>query len=64
MIRSIVVILAVILAIVGASSAFIVTETEYALKFQLGRIIRSDFEPGIHFKVPFINNVRKFMNQS
>jgi len=60
MIRSIVVILAVILAIVGASSAFIVTETEYALKFQLGRIIRSDFEPGIHFKVPFINNVRKF----
>jgi len=60
MIRSIVVILAVILATVGASSAFIVTETEYALKFQLGRIIRSDFEPGIHFKVPFINNVRKF----
>lgn len=60
MIRSIVLILAVILAVVGASSAFIVTETEYAIKFQLGRILRADYEPGIHFKVPFVNNVRKF----
>ena len=48
------------LGIVGISSAFIVTETEYAIKFQLGRIIKSDFEPGLHFKMPFVNNVRKF----
>jgi membrane protease subunit HflC len=46
--------------VVGASSAFIVTETEYAIKFQLGRIVKSDFEPGIHFKLPFVNNVRKY----
>ena len=60
MIRSIALILVVIMAVVGVSSAFIVTETEYAIKFQLGRILRADFEPGIHFKVPFVNNVRKF----
>jgi membrane protease subunit HflC len=48
------------LAILGLSSVFIVTETEYAVKFQLGRIVRADYEPGIHFKMPFINNVRKF----
>ena len=60
MIRVLAMILAVALAILGVSSVFIVTETEYAIKFQLGRIIRSDFEPGLHFKTPFINNVRKF----
>ena len=56
----IVLILIAILAIVGVSAAFVVTETEYAIKFQLGRIVKADYEPGLHFKVPFINNVRKF----
>jgi membrane protease subunit HflC len=56
----IILILVAVLAIVGVSSAFIVSETEYAIKFQLGRILKADFEPGLHFKVPFINNVRKF----
>jgi membrane protease subunit HflC len=60
MIRTLAIILAIALGVVGISSAFIVTETEYAIKFQLGRIIKSDFEPGLHFKVPFVNNVRKF----
>ena len=58
--RTILLILVVILGVVGVSSVFIVSETEYAIKFQLGRIVRADFEPGIHFKLPFVNNVRKF----
>jgi len=53
-------ILLVIVVVLGLSSAFVVNQTEYAIKFQLGRIVRADFEPGLHFKVPFINNVRKF----
>jgi len=60
MIRNIVLILAAILVILGISATFIVTETEYAIKFQLGRIVKADYEPGLHFKMPFINNVRKF----
>ena len=60
MIRTIVLILVVALAVVGVSAAFVVTETEYAIKFQLGRIVKADYEPGLHFKVPFINNVRKY----
>ena len=60
MIRTIVLVLAVLLGIVGLSSVFIVTETEYAIKFQLGRVVRADYEPGLHFKLPFVNNVRKF----
>lgn len=41
-------------------SVFTVSETERAIKFRLGEIIKSDFEPGLHFKTPFINNVLKF----
>lgn len=53
-------ILAIVLGILGLSSLFEVNETEYAIKFQLGRIVRTDYAPGLHFKLPFINNIRKF----
>ena len=42
------------------SSVFVVDQRELALKFRLGEIVRSDYEPGLYFKIPFINNVRKF----
>lgn len=45
---------------VGSFSVFIVSEWERAVLFQLGEIVKSDFKPGLHFKIPFINNVRKF----
>ncbi len=45
------------------SSIFIVGERQEAIKFQFGEIIESDYEPGLHFKIPFINNVRKFDNR-
>jgi membrane protease subunit HflC len=61
--RPILLILFVGLAVLGVSSLFIVTETEYAIKFQLGRIVRSDYTPGLHVKLPFVNNVRKFDNR-
>jgi len=58
--RTVLLIIVVVLAVLGVSSLFIVTETEYAIKFQLGRIVTADYEPGLHTKVPFVNNVRKF----
>ncbi len=45
---------------VGSFSVFTVYEWERAVLFRLGEIVRTDFEPGLHFKIPFINNVRKF----
>ncbi len=45
---------------VVSSSVFTVSETERAIKFQLGEVIESDFAPGLHFKMPFVNNVKKF----
>ncbi len=43
-----------------SASVFTVSETERAIKFRLGEVIASEFEPGLHFKMPFINNVKKF----
>ena len=45
------------------SAVFTVDERQEAILFQFGEIIESDFEPGLHFKIPFINNVRKFDNR-
>ncbi len=47
-------------AILGMNSVFIVTEMERAVLLQFGKVIEDDIEPGLHFKKPFINVVRKF----
>jgi membrane protease subunit HflC len=39
---------------------FIVDEREMAVKFWFGEFERADYEPGLHWKVPFANTVRKF----
>ena len=38
-------------------SVFTVNERELAIKFRFSEIIGDDFEPGIHFKFPYVNNV-------
>jgi membrane protease subunit HflC len=53
-----VLVLAVIILI--STSAFIVREQELALRVQIQSIIGKDYEPGLHFKVPFIDDVVKF----
>ena len=58
--KSIVVIL-IIAAFIGSLCVFTVDERERAIKFQLGEIVNSDYEPGLHFKLPWpIQNVSKF----
>ncbi len=46
--------------ILAMFSIFTIDERERAILLRLGEIEKTDFEPGIHFKIPFINNVRKF----
>jgi membrane protease subunit HflC len=58
--RPILAILVVALGGLGMAGLFTVSETEYAIRFQLGRIVKMDYEPGLHFKWPFVNNIRKF----
>lgn len=42
------------------SSVFIVNEAQTAIVLNLGKVVRSDLKPGLHFKVPLIEEVRKF----
>jgi modulator of FtsH protease HflC len=47
------------LVIIGLS-AFTVNERELAIKLQVGQVVKSDYEPGLHFKLPIFQNVHKF----
>jgi membrane protease subunit HflC len=53
------IILALVL-VLGYASIFTVDERELAIKFRLGEIVKADYEPGLYFQMPFINNVRKY----
>ena len=53
------IVVAVALLFLGLA-AFTVNEREQAIKLRLGQVIRADYEPGLHFKWPLIENVRKF----
>jgi len=48
------------LLLLASFSMFTVAEWQRAILFRLGEIVRTDYAPGLHFKVPAINNVRKF----
>ena len=52
-----------LVALLTWASVFTVDERQEAILFQFGEIIEADYEPGMHFKIPFINNVRKFDNR-
>ncbi len=39
---------------------FTVHQTQKAILFQFGKIVKTDYEPGIHFKIPVYNNVKLF----
>ena len=56
---SILILLGFGLIILGLAT-FTVNERELAIKLQVGEVVRSDYEPGIHLKIPFIQSVRKF----
>ena len=56
---SILILLGFGLIILGLAT-FTVNERELAIKLQVGEVVRSDYEPGIHLKIPFIQSIRKF----
>jgi membrane protease subunit HflC len=41
-------------------STFVVSESQTAIVLNLGKIVRSDLKPGLHFKIPMLEEVRKF----
>ena len=49
---------AVLLGLLG--SVFVVREDQTAMVLNLGKVVRADIKPGLHFKVPLVESVRVF----
>ena len=56
----VVALIAAALVILGMNSLFIVTEMQRAVLLEFGKVVRDNIKPGLHLKLPIINEVRKF----
>ena len=46
--------------VVGGLSLFTVNERELAIKLRVGEVVAADYEPGLQWKIPIFETVRKF----
>ncbi|WP_045857419.1 protease modulator HflC [Teredinibacter purpureus] len=53
-------ILAFVTIVIAANSIYIVNEFERGVLLHLGRVANADLQPGAHFKIPIVQEVRKF----
>ena len=58
----VIVVLGLVFVVIGLS-AFTVNERELAIKLQVGQVVQANYEPGLYFKIPVIQTVRKFSSQ-
>jgi len=56
-------VIVVLLILIGLNSMFVVNEGQNALLLQFGRIVRTDYQPGLHFKIPLLQQVMRFDNR-
>jgi len=49
-----------IVLIIAANTLFIIKETERGVMLEFGKVVQADIEPGLHVKIPLVNEVRKF----
>ena len=50
----------VVLILLARASVFTVSEGQLAIKSTGGEIVESNFKPGLHFKIPLVNEVTRF----
>lgn len=53
-------VIGVVVAVVLWNSFYIVSQTERAVLLQFGRVVEANVQPGLHMKVPYMNQVRRF----
>lgn len=51
---------ALVALLVAMGSIYVVNESQTAIVLNLGRVVRADVQPGLHFKWPLVEEVRKF----
>ena len=50
----------VVLVLLGSTTIYRITEIERAVLLRFGEIVYEDIQPGLHFKFPLIDEVRRF----
>ncbi len=56
-----IILILIILSIIGLKTfTFTVTEKELAVKLKIGKVIKSDYTPGLQWRIPFVNEIKKF----
>jgi modulator of FtsH protease HflC len=60
MISKALVTLSILAVVIFNLCAYTVSETERAILFKFGEIKKADIKPGLHWKIPFVNNVKIF----
>ena len=53
-------VIVVVLLIVAANSIYTVQENQYACVVEFSKIVATNDQPGLHFKVPFLHSVKYF----
>ena len=54
------ILLAVLVLFIASNALYVIKETERGVLLQFGEVVNPDIQPGLHVKIPFVNNVRKF----
>ncbi|MDG1945685.1 MAG: protease modulator HflC [Halioglobus sp.] len=52
--------IALALVFVASNSLFVIKETERGVLLRFGEVVKADLQPGLQFKIPIVNEVRKF----
>lgn len=52
-----------VLALLASLFMFTINERETAVKLRFGEVVQAGYEPGLHFKLPIVNNIVKFDNR-
>jgi membrane protease subunit HflC len=45
---------------IASNALYVIKETERGVLLRFGEVVNPDIKPGLHAKIPFVNNVRKF----
>jgi membrane protease subunit HflC len=54
------ILIAVLVLFIGTNALYVIKETERAVLLRFGEVVIPSIQPGLHVKIPFVNNVRKF----
>ena len=57
---NIIAVIAVLVLVVVSNSLYIVNERERAVLLKFGEVGATDVQPGLHFKLPIVNDVKRF----